>query len=44
MIQENNKKDFLRFLLKNKHITYYEYLFRLKASELNIKTYKLNVK
>ena len=42
MIQENNNPRYLQFLLTNKLITYENYLFRLKASQLNINTYQEN--
>mgnify|MGYP003643052899 FL=1 len=42
MIKENNNPRYLQFLLSNKLITYESYLFRLKASELNINTYQKN--
>ena len=40
MKKENNNPKYLRFLLSNKLITYQNYFFRLKASELNINTYQ----
>lgn len=41
MIKENNNKYNLKRLLKLNKITFENYLFRLKANELNINTYKL---
>ena len=38
---ENNTIDHLNTLLDTKQITYSSYLFRLKANQLNIKTYQL---
>ena len=40
MIQENNNPTHLLELLKSKQITNHSYQFRLKANELQIKTYK----
>ena len=42
MIKENNNKHNLKRLLKLNKITFQNYLFRLKANQLNINTYKLN--
>ena len=41
MIKENNNKHNLKKLLNLNKITFENYLFRLKANELNINTYKL---
>jgi|9_EtaG_2_1085328.scaffolds.fasta_scaffold01093_8 hypothetical protein len=40
MIKQNNTKSYLRLLLKYNYITFNEYIFRLTANKLNIKTYK----
>lgn len=40
MKKQNNNPRYLQFLLTNKVITYEDYLFRLKAGELNINTYQ----
>jgi len=40
MKQENNEIKNLRSLLKQNLILQYQYNFRLKANQLNIKTYK----
>jgi len=40
MKEQNNKKEWLTFLLKNKLISFDNYYFRLKAKQLNIKTYE----
>ncbi len=40
MIEENNNKIYLKYLYNNNLITYQNYLFRLKANQLKIKTYK----
>ena len=40
MKKENNSPKYLKFLLNSKLITYQNYLFRLKANELNINTYQ----
>tara|TARA_A100001201_G_scaffold4020_4_gene8574 strand:+ start:5994 stop:6125 length:132 start_codon:yes stop_codon:yes gene_type:complete len=42
MIKENNNKNNLKRLLKLNKIKFQNYLFRLKANQLNINTYKLN--
>ena len=42
MIKENNNPRYLQFLLINKLINYENYLFRIKASQLNINTYQEN--
>ena len=41
MIKENNNLHNLKRLLKLNKITFQNYLFRLKANELNINTFKL---
>ena len=41
MIKENNNKHNLKRLSKLNKITFENYLFRLKANELNINTFKL---
>ena len=41
MIKENNTKHNLKRLLNLNKITFENYLFRLKANQLNINTYKL---
>ena len=41
MIKENNNKHNLKRLLKLNKITFQNYLFRLKANQLNINTFKL---
>lgn len=40
MTEENNNKKHLVYLYNNKIISLQNYLFRLKAKELKIKTYK----
>jgi len=40
MTEQNNNKKHLINLYKNKIISLQNYLFRLKAKELKIKTYK----
>jgi len=40
MKKENNNPKYLKFLLSSKLITFQNYLFRLKASQLNINTYQ----
>jgi hypothetical protein len=40
MKKENNNPKYLKFLLSSKLITFENYLFRLKANELNIDTYQ----
>jgi len=40
MKKENNEIKNLRSLLKQNLISNYQYNFRLKANQLNIKTYK----
>lgn len=42
MKQENNEIKNLRSLLKQNLISQYQYNFKLKANQLNIKTYKIN--
>ena len=39
---ENNSKGYLQYLWRSNKITQEQYFFRLKAEELEIKTYKPN--
>jgi len=39
MKKQNNNKTYLKYLYDNNLISYYNYLFRLKANQLKINTY-----